>query len=112
MITAYFYLFEVQFHNFLSMFIKKDHRRIDEIINDSNDEKSALKLSKRSPEFQGNLFVLCKEPYIPYLKNLRVLNLYDNSLTNLQGIGMLSSCPLEELNLGGNKLESLPNEVK
>ena len=43
--------------------------------------------------------------------NLKVLNLYDNSLTNVQGIGALSDTPIEEINLGCNSLETLPVEV-
>ncbi len=94
------------------MFIKKDRRRIDEILTDKDDAKTSLQLSKRSPEFNGILKVLCREINLPYLMNLRVLNLYDNSLTTLHGIGYLSQTPLEELNLGCNCLTSIPIEAR
>ena len=42
--------------------------------------------------------------------NLRVLNLYDNALTNLNGIGILANSPIEEMNLGNNSLSLLPLE--
>jgi len=44
------------------------------------------------------------------LSNLRVLNLYDNALTNLNGIGVLANSPIEEINLGNNLLSILPLE--
>ena len=46
---------------------------------------------------------------IPLL-NLKILNLYDNALNNLNGIGILSQTPIEEINLGNNKLNILPME--
>jgi Leucine-rich repeat (LRR) protein len=93
------------------MFIKKDRRRIEEILTDVDDSKESLQLTKRAPEFNGNLRILCREINIPYLSNLKVLNLYDNSLNNLNGIGYLAQTPLEELNLGCNQLSSIPIEV-
>lgn len=92
------------------MFIKKDLRKVDEIFADKNDLREYLILSKRQAEFQTSIKILCRESNIPHLQNLKVLNLYDNSLSSLQGIGMLSQSPLEELNLGSNKLTTLPLE--
>mmetsp|Transcript_21503 Transcript_21503/g.21625 ORF Transcript_21503/g.21625 Transcript_21503/m.21625 type:complete len:307 (-) Transcript_21503:166-1086(-) len=92
------------------MFIKKDLRKIDEIFRDEKDDRETLKLSKRSAEFQGSLKVLCHQSKIDSLKNLNALNLYDNALTNLQGIGILSKTPIETLNIGNNKLNMLPLE--
>jgi hypothetical protein len=94
------------------MFIKKDLRRIEEIFQDESDERKFINLSKRFTEFQGNIRCLCKESYLSGLQNLKCLNLYDNALTNLQGIQFLAQTPIEEMNLGSNKLSSLPNEVK
>ena len=93
------------------MFVKKDLRKIDEILVDDEDERTSLKLSKRSSEFKGNVGIICRESKIKALSNLRFLNLYENSLTSLQGIGILSQTPLEEINLGCNKLTSIPLEV-
>lgn len=93
------------------MFIKKDLRKIDEIFNDEKDSRTSMILSKRQAEFRGTLQVLCRESKIPLLQQMKVLNLYDNGLTTVQGIGILSQTPLEDLNLGNNKLTSLPLEV-
>jgi Leucine-rich repeat (LRR) protein len=93
------------------MFIKKDLRKIEEILIDEEDDRTSLKLSKRPAEFKGQISILCRESKIDALKNLRFLNLYENSLTSLQGVGILSQTPLEEINLGCNKLTTIPLEV-
>lgn len=93
------------------MFIEKDRRRIDQILVDPNDNREKLLLSKRSPEFNTNLKILCIEPNLPSLLNLKELNLYDNNLADLTGIGLLSITPVESINLGANKLKNIPEEV-
>ena len=93
------------------MFIKKDLRKIDEIFADEKDSRECIILSKRQAEFQNSIKAICKESKIKFLMNMRTLNLYDNAISNVQGIGLLSQTPLEELNLGSNKLSSLPLEV-
>ena len=92
------------------MFIKRDHRKVEEILHDVNDTRKYLKLAKRSPEFQGTVRILCKESKLEALSNLRILNLYDNALTTVQGMGILSQTPIEEINLGCNNLMSIPLE--
>jgi Leucine-rich repeat (LRR) protein len=94
------------------MFIKKDHRKIDEILSDATDMRVELKLSKRVPEFQGSIQILSHENKIGAYENLRALNLYDNDLSSVSGIGVFAraNAPLEEMNLGCNKLSSLPLE--
>ena len=94
------------------MFIKKDLRKIEEILMDEEDDRTSLKLSKRPAEFNGQISILCRESKIHALQNLRFLNLYENSLTSLQGVGILSQTPLEEINLGCNKLTTVPLEVR
>jgi hypothetical protein len=93
------------------MFIKKDHRRIEEIFQDESDDRKVLNLSKRFAEFQGSTRLLCRDSYITALHNLNTLNLYDNTLSDVHGIHFLSESPVRELNLGCNKLTSLPTEV-
>ncbi len=85
---------------------------MDEILRDEEDKREVLKLSKRVAEFQGSVRALCQELHLPSFVNLRVLNLYDNELTSLSGIEILSQTPIEEINLGCNKLTELPTEVR
>lgn len=93
------------------MFIKRDERKIPQILADTNDQRSRVLLSKRSHEFEGNLDILCKESNVKQLKNLRVLNLYENQLRSIDGIGVLGRTPLEDLNLGSNQLTTLPPDM-
>ena len=92
------------------MFIKKDLRKIDEILADTNDSRERVLLPKRSSELCGSVKVLCKESTIKKLANLKVLNLYENQLTSLKGIGILASTPVEDINLGFNHLSNIPLE--
>lgn len=94
-----------------NMFIKKDRRRIEEILQDKDDDRKSLHLSRRVAEFHGTIKPLCKEIYLPALQNLTFLNLYDNALTNVSSIQFLSQTPIEEINLGRNNLSTLPTEV-
>lgn len=93
------------------MFIKKDLRKIEEILNDEKDKREIMKLAKRKNEFRGSIANICRESRLNALGNLKILNLYDNSLTNVRGIGLLSRTPIEEINLGANKLTNLPIEI-
>jgi hypothetical protein len=93
------------------MFIKKDRRKINEILREEGTTVTTLKLSKRTAEFQGSLRAICHESKINLLCNLKVLNLYDNALQSADGIGLLAQCPVEEINLGCNSLTKLPLEV-
>lgn len=93
------------------MFIKKDRRKINEIFREEGTKIDTLKLSKRTAEFQGTLRIICQETKVKLLCNLKVLNLYDNALTNIDGIGLLSHTPIEDINLGCNKISKLPLEV-
>ena len=72
------------------MFIKKDLRKIDDIFDDKADSREELKLAKRGSEFNGDVRTLFRENRQTGLANLRILNLYDNSLTILQGICHIS----------------------
>ena len=93
------------------MFIKKDYRKIDEILDDPQDQRESLKLSKRGGEFNGKITCLCREAKLNSFANLKFLNLYGNDLTDITGVGFLSNTPVEEINLGGNSLKALPVEV-
>lgn len=93
------------------MFIKRDLRKIDEILGDESASKAVLKFSNRKAEFDGNVRVLCRESKLEQLSEVHAINLYGNDIHSLQGIGLLAQTPVEELNLGCNKLASLPLEV-
>eukprot|EP01031_Cornospumella_fuschlensis_P029029 gene29029-35040_t len=92
------------------MFIKRDRRRLEEIFTDESDERKDLNLSKRFAEFQGSLSPLIRESFVQKLENLATLNLYDNGISDIKGIGMLARTPVVDINLGANKLKSLPLE--
>lgn len=112
------------------MFIKKDKRKINEILTQSKSSdptttaaaaaaiesssssvNTVLNLSKRSSEFAGSVKILCSENKIRFFYNLKQLNLYENNLVSIDGIGLLAQTTVEEINLGGNKLSRLPLEV-
>lgn len=92
------------------MFIKRDHRKIDEILRDPSKVESKLILYKRQSEFQGHLSVLCNSNYKESLMKIEVLNLYDDALSDVLGIEIFAESPLADLNLGCNNLNSLPME--
>ena len=92
------------------MFIKKDTRKIPEIIEDESDTREHMKLARRGAEFANGVGVLCADNNIPRLQALRVLSMYSNQLNSIDGIGNLSKTPVEEINLGQNQLEDLPDE--
>ena len=93
------------------MFIKRDERKIPEILVDVEDDRSRLLLSKRSHEFDGKLEILCRDNHLKQLKNLKMLNMYENQLESLDGIGLLAKTPLEDLNLGNNLIKQVPAEM-
>jgi len=93
-----------------NMFVEKDDRKVEEILSDPKTSKEHLKLAKKKFDFQGTVRVLCKESRLEALATLRVLNLYDNELTSVQGMGLLAQTPVEDINLGNNNLTSIPLE--
>eukprot|EP00903_Cladosiphon_okamuranus_P011936 g11210.t1 len=94
------------------MFVKKDTRKIPDILADDSDEKEELHLGRRSSEFVPNgIKVVCSSRHTPRLQKLQKLSLYDNMLATVKGIGALSATPLKHLNLGRNHLKSLPPEL-
>lgn len=92
------------------MFIKKDTRKVPAILEDPEDSRESMYLARREAEFLGEVSILCDMSNIPQLQNLRVLSLYSNKISSLEGIGVLAATPLEELNLGYNQISSLPDE--
>jgi Leucine-rich repeat (LRR) protein len=96
-----------------SMFIKKDLRRIEEILEDENVNHDSLMFSKRASEFNSSIQILTYDNHVNFMKNAKSLNLYDNKLSSVSGIEkfrILSN--LQDLNLGCNQLSSLPSEVR
>lgn len=94
------------------MFIKRDLRKIEQVLADTTNEKKILKFSNRKEEFQSNIKILCRESYIKSsFSNLLTLNLYANDISNIEGVGLFSHTPIEEINLGNNKISKIPLEV-
>lgn len=93
------------------MFIKKDTRKLTEILEDESDPKERLILSRRKDFFRGHVKLLCQPRYMSKLPKLHTLSLYDNGIADASGIGVFSALPtLRELNLGRNELTELPTE--
>jgi internalin A len=91
------------------MFIKRDNRPIYEILADESKPLERLRLVKRPQEFKGNVRVLVMQPKVANLRNLQNLNLYDNMLEDLTGLGdALKGFPLVDINLGRNEIKSIP----
>jgi hypothetical protein len=94
------------------MFIKKDTRKVEDILTDPEDSRTHLKLARRSAEFKRSVAVVCSPEAVAQLGRLRYMSLYGNELKSLRGIGALAETPLEELNLGRNMLKKLPTEFE
>ena len=95
------------------MFIKKDLRKIPAILADAQDKENSnlndLRLQRRKAEFSGSVKILCQPSHGPALSNLKSLSLYECEISNIEGIGMLTS--LECLSLGRNPLSEIPTEL-
>ena len=96
------------------MFIKKDTRKIVEILTDEEDDRERLLLARRENEFKGNSAAfIFQQKYINSFKNLASLSLYGNKLSDLSGISIaLKESPVSEINLGRNILTDLPVEFE
>jgi hypothetical protein len=82
------------------MFIKKDTRKVAEILYDEKDDRSALLLARREAEFAGDTRLLCDPASGSQLRNTRQLSLYGNKLRRLaQWSTVVNNAPLEELNV-------------
>ena len=97
-----------------AMFIKKDTRKIDEILIDEEDDRERLLLARRENEFKGNSAAfIFQQKYINSFKNLVNLSLYGNKLNDLSGISIaLKESPVSEINLGRNICTDLPAEFE
>ena len=93
------------------MFIKRDYRKVDQILADDTNDKKVLKFSNRKSEFQSNIKCLCRESYVhSAFANLVTLNLYGNDISNIDGVGIFKDTNIKEINLGSNKLSQIPLE--
>lgn len=93
------------------MFIKKDLRKIDEILDDKSENGDSLNFSKRKAEFNGNVKALFYKDNIACYEKLKKLNLYDNALHDLNGVDTFTKYNiLEDLNLGMNNISAIPFE--
>ena len=92
------------------MFIKKDKRKISEIIADPADSRAALRLARRGPEFDGDTTQLLRAEHAPAFRATTYLSLYNNKLAKISGFSTLAAAgaPLEALVLSANELPALP----
>ena len=97
------------------MFIKKDSRKVVEILLDDGpggsggEGRASLSLGRREPEFGGDTAVLLGgEGAATRLAATRSLSLYGNRLHSLSGWEALAGGALRSLDLGHNALTSLP----
>ena len=74
------------------MFIKKDLRKIPDILNDAEDERKELLVGRRWGEFGGTVTHLVKEKNLPKLDKLVTLSLYQNGLTTVEVCMLLQPC--------------------
>jgi Leucine-rich repeat (LRR) protein len=72
-----------------------------------------LSVGRRSQEFCGSTRLLCEPRFVPKLTRLQNLNLYDNQLTDVAGLGTYlsqSSPNLHTINLGRNPISVIPDD--
>jgi hypothetical protein len=83
------------------MFVKKDTRKVVEILYDEKDDRSTLKLARREAEFNGDTTLLLDPTHGKQLENVKFLSLYGNKLEKLTHISTLANHAflLEELNV-------------
>ena len=72
-----------------------------------------LPLGRRSQEFCGSTKILCEPTFVTKLTQLQNLNLYDNQITSIDGLGSFlskASPNLRTINLGRNPLKEIPKD--
>ncbi|KAA0147323.1 hypothetical protein FNF27_08023 [Cafeteria roenbergensis] len=94
------------------MFIKRDTRKVPEILVDEDDSRKELKLGRREAEFGGSTEMLLRPANAARLANLEYLSLYHNKLARLDHFETLCDCTaLTGLNLGNNAISALPAAI-
>lgn len=92
------------------MFIKKDNRKVLEIIYSEDSDLTQLKLARREAEFAAGTDLLLSPQHSAQLATTRHLTLYNNKLTKLTNVRSIAKHnTLESLDLGLNSLTELPN---
>lgn len=95
------------------MFVKRDLRKVLDVLSDPSDARTELKLARRAPEFEGGSTapLLFSRESAPALTRVRYVSLYDDGLTRLAGVSHLAAAAagvVEDLNVGRNRLAELP----
>ena len=97
------------------MFIKKDPRKIMEILFDEHDDRARLLLARREAEFAtagaggAGTGALLSAAHAPRLEKTKMLSLYNNKLERLDSVRAVAAHGvLESLDLGCNQLSALP----
>ena len=96
------------------MFVKKDKRKIIDILADPSDDRTSLLLARRGLEFgdaRNTRPLFAGEPSA--LSAVSLLSLYNSKLTSVSGFSALvkAGSPLDSLVLGANELTSLPSAL-
>lgn len=98
----------------IAMFIKKDLRKIPEIVRDSQTNESSalteLSLNKRKAEFHGTVKPLCEPAFAPSLSTVTSLSLYDCGIVDLTGLGDMFPS-LKTLSCGQNPISEVPSDL-
>jgi len=89
------------------MFVKRDLRKIDELIYDPVAVKE-LSLSRRPAEFSASLKPLINNTNLPLLTPLLTLSVYDCEISDVSALSKLGNTAIREINIGRNPVKSLP----
>ena len=95
------------------MFVKKDHRKLAEVLYDERDARVIMRLGRREAEFNGSTAPLLEARHGPQLAALTELDLGSNKLYELAHFSTLASYAhsLKALDLSNNAISEIPSAL-